>query len=556
MILNFGPELNDAMNLLPKDVQRRTICFLRITFLFVTACQIVARADESSAEIQKRCIDICRQLQSATVRIRCGSDVSSGIIISADGLVPTVAHGLKADAATTVIVPGSPEFEAKRVFCDESADIALLSIDLASSHESDFRCIPLSTDALSAAGEIAVAAGFPAREPDGMTAVIRLGEILAVDDSAIKTTCTLTSGDSGGPLVNSSGQLIGLNRQIGKSAESNGHIRMSAILRALEKTGSSEKLPQPVRATPSVPLSSKSLLPQPVVMQMARQATVEIHGTDQKGHVAVRACGTLVDDMHVATKLSEIVFCEKLECHFADGSKKLATLSRQSRAIDLAILTMEMPSQHGNIIRAKIAEATSDVSLVGRIIFAATSSMDISAAGLICRDSHREPSMPSRFGATMQEVGKQVRIRELSPNGSAVIAGLKAEDKIRRLDGESVNSLAAIGRLLQRCQPGDWIALDIERGENQLRMQSQLQHDPGQQFEKTEFLDGRAGDLSQRRSDFQALQQDIEITPAACGGPLLDIDGHIVGINIARCARESTLALPIDIVVRFTNSEM
>ncbi len=556
MILNIAPELNDAMNLLPKDVQRRTICFLSITFLFVTACQMVARTDEPSAVIQKRCIDICRQLQSATVRIRCGSDVSSGVIISADGLVLTVAHGLKADAATTVIVPGAKEFEAKRVFYDESADIALLSIDLASAHESDFLCIPLSTVALSAAGELALAAGFPARESDGMTTVIRLGEILAVDDLAIKTTCTLTSGDSGGPLVNSSGQLIGLNLQIGKSAESNGHIRMSAIQRALEKAGLSEKLPKPVHAIPSVALASKSFMPQPVVMQMARQATVEIHGTDQEGNVAVRACGTLVDEQHVATKLSEIVFCEKLECHFADGSKTLATLSRQSRAIDLAILTIETPSQHGSIIRAKIAEAKSDVSFVGRIIFAATSSMDISAAGLICRDSHKEPSLPARFGATMQEVGKQVLIKELSPNGSAVVAGLKANDTILRLDGEPLNSLAAIGSMFQSCQPGDWIALDIERGENQLRMQAQLQHDPGQQFEKTEFLDGRAGDLSQRRSDFQALQHDIEITPAACGGPLLDIDGHIVGINIARRARESTLALAIDIVVRFTNSEL
>lgn len=543
------------MNIPLKDVQRKGLRLQSLLIvLFFTACQIVASGDEPTAEIQTRCTDICKELQSVTVRIRSGSEVSSGVIISADGVVLTVAHGLKRDAAITVIVSSGRTFEAKQVFVDESADIAMLSIDLASSRGSDPRFLSLSSDALTAAGEIAIAAGFPAREPDGMTAVVRLGQILAVDDAAMKTSCTLTSGDSGGPLVNSRGELIGLNRQIGKSAESNGHIRISAILRVLEQTDFWKKRPQPVRANPPSELSSKGLLASPFVVQMARQATVEIQGSDRQGNRAVRACGTILDERHVATKLSEIAFCEKLECHFADGSKTIATLSKQDRARDLAILTMEMRSKHGVVVRAGIAKAKSDVSLVGRIVFAATSPVNISAAGLISRDFHKEPAQPARFGATMREDGEHVRITELSPNSSAVIAGLKENDEILRLNGKAVKSLDTIGSLLQLCQPGDWIVVDIKRGENELKMYAQLQHDPRQQFEKTEFLDGRAGELSQRRSDFQALQHDIAITPAACGGPLLDIDGHIIGINIARRARESTLALPIDIVVQFANN--
>ncbi len=556
MIQNLPPQLNVTMNIPPKDVQQRGLRFLSIIIvLFFRACPILGGGDEQAvAVIQTRCNDICQHLQRATVRIRSGSDVSSGAIVSANGLVLTVAHGLKADAATMVIVSSALAFEAKREFVDESADIAILSIDLSTTNESEIRYIPLSTDAHSDVSEIVVAAGFPAREPDGMTAVMRLGEILAVDDSVIETTCTLTSGDSGGPLVNSRGELIGLNRQIGKSAESNGHIRITAIRRTLEKTALWKKLPQRVRANAGVPLLSMGLRPKPAVLQTARQATVEIHGVDRKGSVTVRACGTILDDFHIATKLSEIAFCEKLECHFADGSKTIATLSKQDRARDLAILTMEMRSKHGVVVRAGIAKAKSDVSLVGRIVFAATSPVNISAAGLISRDFQKEPAQPARFGATMREDGEHVRITELSPNSSAVIAGLKENDEILRLNGKAVKSLDRIGSLLQLCQPGDWIVVDIKRGENELKMYAQLQHDPRQQFEKTEFLDGRAGELSQRRSDFQALQHDIAITPAACGGPLLDIDGHIIGINIARRARESTLALPIDIVVLFANN--
>ena len=80
-------------------------------------------------------------------------------------------------------------------------------------------------------GELVIAGGFPARETDGMTPVVRLGEILAADQSAVRSSCTLTSGDSGGPLLNSRGELIGLHRQIGIGTDSNTHVALPAIRR-------------------------------------------------------------------------------------------------------------------------------------------------------------------------------------------------------------------------------------------------------------------------------------------------------------------------------------
>ena len=109
-----------------------------------------------------------------------------------------------------------------------------------------------------------------------------------------------------------------------------------------------------------------------------------------------------------------------------------------------------------------------------------------------------------------------------------------------------------MSELLGIRQPGDWVLIDVERRKKRLTVHAQLQHDPGQQFEKTEFLDGRAGQLSQRRSGFKSvLQHDIAIDPAACGGPLLDSHGRIIAINIARRAREATFAIPIQDVIEF-----
>jgi len=57
------------------------------------------------------------------------------------------------------------------------------------------------------------------------------------------------------------------------------------------------------------------------------------------------------------------------------------------------------------------------------------------------------------------------------------------------------------------------------------------------------------GQVSARRDGFSAIiQHHIPIGPAQCGGPLIDLDGRAVGLNIARVNRSETYALPADVV--------
>ena len=64
-------------------------------------------------------------------------------------------------------------------------------------------------------------------------------------------------------------------------------------------------------------------------------------------------------------------------------------------------------------------------------------------------------------------------------------------------------------------------------------------------LDRAEFLDGRAGLLSLRRSGFvSVLQHDVPIEPHQMGGPLVDRSGRLIGINIARRSREAVLAIP------------
>src|SRR5439155_21464335 len=52
-------------------------------------------------------------------------------------------------------------------------------------------------------------------------------------------------------------------------------------------------------------------------------------------------------------------------------------------------------------------------------------------------------------------------------------------------------------------------------------------------------------DLSNRRGGFPfILQHDTVLKPKDCGGPLVDLDGKVVGINIARAGRTESYAIP------------
>ena len=55
--------------------------------------------------------------------------------------------------------------------------------------------------------------------------------------------------------------------------------------------------------------------------------------------------------------------------------------------------------------------------------------------------------------------------------------------------------------------------------------------------------------LSRRRKAFpDAFQHDSMLTARNCGGPVVNIDGQIIGINIARAGRVANYSLPVSTI--------
>jgi serine protease Do len=54
-----------------------------------------------------------------------------------------------------------------------------------------------------------------------------------------------------------------------------------------------------------------------------------------------------------------------------------------------------------------------------------------------------------------------------------------------------------------------------------------------------------SGALSRNRTGFPtALQHDMVLEPSQCGGPIVDLNGHVIGLNIARSGRIECFAIP------------
>ena len=54
-----------------------------------------------------------------------------------------------------------------------------------------------------------------------------------------------------------------------------------------------------------------------------------------------------------------------------------------------------------------------------------------------------------------------------------------------------------------------------------------------------------SGEVSLRAEGFElAIEHDTSLPPWLCGGPLVNLDGKAIGLNIARAGRVTTYALP------------
>ena len=140
----------------------------------------------------------------------------SGVIISSDGYIITNHHVIETAEDIQITTNDNQSYEAKIIGSDEQNDIALLKIE--SSEELPYAVFGDSDS--TQIGEWVLAVGNPFNLTSTVTAGIISAKSRSLDptgrttQSYIQTDAAVNPGNSGGALINDKGELIGINTAI------------------------------------------------------------------------------------------------------------------------------------------------------------------------------------------------------------------------------------------------------------------------------------------------------------------------------------------------------
>jgi serine protease Do len=155
------------------------------------------------------------------------------------------------------------------------------------------------------------------------------------------------------------------------------------------------------------------------------------------------------------------------------------------------------------------------------------------------------------LGITFDVTFAGVKVESVLPKTPAEKAGLKIGDQILNLNGTKVDDTDVCRALLSNLKPGDDVKLQILRDESEKEIKATLGTPPGAIGGKprSDKQNNMGSKLSERRAGFPIiLQHDSVVKPQDCGGPLVNLEGKVLGINISRAGRVESYAIPSEAV--------
>ena len=254
------------------------------------------------------------------------------------------------------------------------------------------------------------------------------------------------------------------------------------------------------------------------------------------------ALGTVVSaDGGILTKDSETT---KGVVSVGIGGKTYpATLVRRFAEWDLALFHIEADQLH-----AVDLSAADQAPARGSLLAVPGPAAEPLGIGLVSVNSR--PLGKIGFLGVQTETGEKsvggALARVVLKDGPAAKAGLKEGDLIISLNGQLVPNSIAFTQAVVKLKVDETVKLGVLRDGAKQELEIKLGERPmpamGGDFLK---MNRMSGPLSPKVNGFPlALQHDIPLEPTQCGGPLIDLEGRCIGINVARAGRVNSLAIP------------
>jgi serine protease Do len=262
----------------------------------------------------------------------------------------------------------------------------------------------------------------------------------------------------------------------------------------------------------------------------------------------VAAFGAVVgEDGWVLTKASQLQ--GKIVCEIHDGREFPARIVGVSEPCDLAMLKLEVKG----LTPVEWRESKKDA--VGSWLATPGMNADPVAVGVLSVGAReikgaelaRRSTGSGFLGIIVAPVKNGVKITDIMPDSAAEKAGFEVDDIIVSVGKSRVTDHESLHNSLRNSKPGSTVRVLVKRGSEEVMLTPKLGR--WNMEGRADFQNKLGSELSHRRTGFPVvLQHDTILRPVDCGGPLVDLDGKVIGINIARAGRTESLAIPAEAV--------
>jgi S1-C subfamily serine protease len=262
------------------------------------------------------------------------------------------------------------------------------------------------------------------------------------------------------------------------------------------------------------------------------------------------ALGTVIGDgSRVLTKWSEVGgIGPGLSCMTADGRVFAAQVSGVYEADDIAVLGLAQ----GKLAPVKWSSAPTPRP--GRFLLAVQPTGKPAALGVVGVEERSLRESDQAFLGVRRDInyeGRGVKVDFVEEGSGAEAGGLKPGDVVLRVGDRRVNGFYELRTALAPLRPGAIARLLISRAGEESEIdvklgsrRAEFRQFPAARLKAMEAMAGPAG-VSRVGDGFpEVIQTDMKILPKLCGSPVIDLDGQVAGIAIARATRTRSFVIP------------
>lgn len=555
---------------------------------------IVAAADPASHEfrdvegaraVQSRVVAALPKVLAASVGVEIsagdGRHTGSGTVISPDGLVLTAGHvSTEPGVRATVVLPDGRRVNARTLglHWEGAADCGLMQCELAEGERLD--AVELApADSLSV-GEWVLAIGYTYGSFQGRDATppaVRIGRIRRMREGSgsIEMDAPLASGDSGGGLFDLEGRLVGVNSSAGPEPQFNNatsvafvHTKMDAM-RSGEVSGRfAENGEQRAQRRKRRPPSRMGAELPPMQDDMPSRRAAALHAalaplvepllpSIAEVFVDSRPVGYALavdENGHYLAKDSDVGDTSgDVALSMPDGVTVAVTRVARDRSLDLVLLRSTESS-------VPISWASDGEVALGEIVVSAGRDVEPLSWGVRALDERvagRGDVTAAYLGVGVRELTDEERkergveqgamVSAVLPGSAAARSRLEVGNVVTSIAGSPVSNSDEVGRAVRGHAAGDVVEIRAREATGAERvLRARLGVRPLQNGPQASTPMYPA---SRRSSGFgPVLQHDSAVAANRMGGPVVDLDGRVVGMNIARVDRTKTYALPAQAV--------